>query len=957
MFNNRKNRNRKDASYKNFICALLAFLAMLILISLLLYAFKKPNTTKITDEPKSDYNKGKNNKPATPETTSQHSITTIRNSFDTETNLTASSTLQPSTSTVDSNTTSVLNLFASTTRNISTQTTATNTTSTETSLPIPTTSSTRVVTTEKTRPSAVITTESDNLAPTSSTTVVPTEEATPRTIITNESDNLAPTNSTHVVTTEKTRPSAVITTESDNLAPTSSTTVVPTEEATPRTIITNESDNLAPTNSTHVVTTEKTRPSAVITTEPGNLAPTSSTPETVGTHKILFADSSTSSFDIGEYVSTDTTPAPFEEKICEEAICKRVSSTMLSMMNHENINKCGDYFNKICLNPEESSEDRFLGQMFKNLIHLIDRNHSDGIGFFGDFYHACNNHAHSINRINRIKNLKQIPGRDFSDIVIESILTQSMPFFDVGLNIRNDIFILEMTLPGLSYLKTNIKGWSLREQIKESCFVEIAGSVVDNIVRLNQISSYVDKCIQTEIENYIIQFSQEIEDISKIDDMDFLKNIVPKEETKMNFFEILNIIQENLALYRNVPNSYGKSKSITLHDLNKKYDLDIDWVELFEKLLGKHKVTGDTNILFSDYLNEVFTQLSDKKYNVTEMLNLWYNVEYYKNFVIERHIGNRGLYCMKLTSQLMPEISSYLITNITNKNTEKNSASIENTAKKMMDEIKTSFQIANLGGNSIKLIQEKLDNFNIKGPELFIVEDSKFPPKINETYENQLIEMIRTYKRTIYDKAMNNVTSKILLKFFVSPFDTYPRTFPPFKDIVYQPGYVFDITKDLPNYVILAKKGLPLAQEIFKQIIYNDHPNQLNNEEIIIYKYLNKSSNTENLLGSRYTVEKIECEVEGASEINLNYESLVCDNRAFELVSELFQNEPNDEELPFVNNIPVEENFLTLALQDFCKPNDLADFIADYYNKKLPAPIKIKNMITNSNLFIDTFNC
>ncbi|KAJ8973321.1 hypothetical protein NQ317_019192, partial [Molorchus minor] len=101
------------------------------------------------------------------------------------------------------------------------------------------------------------------------------------------------------------------------------------------------------------------------------------------------------------------------------------------------------------------------------------------------FYSSCVIHESSFNISQRMEN----------ELIIELILTQSMPLFDIGLDIdKNSLYKFQLTLPRMSSFKTSVNGWSLDEQIREECLNKYShtGSGID--VNLDNIYKAVQNC-------------------------------------------------------------------------------------------------------------------------------------------------------------------------------------------------------------------------------------------------------------------------------------------------------------------------------------------------------------------------------------------------------------------------------------------------------------------------------
>ncbi|XP_057670986.1 uncharacterized protein LOC130902738 [Diorhabda carinulata] len=679
---------------------------------------------------------------------------------------------------------------------------------------------------------------------------------------------------------------------------------------------------------------------------------------------------------------------------CLEPVCKRSASSMLAMKNHANqLNYCEDYYSAICHNPHLDNTQKFFKNSLRSIQKSINAAKIDSIRYFNSFFKQCIDYGYSINRISRISGLEGTGANSDVEAIIISILTQSMPFFDVGINILNNKFIFEMTLPGSNYLKTNIKGWSLREQFQENCIAEIANGVSQN-VELDILSNKIDDCINDQTTRYLNDFMMELEPISKLPGMGFLGGVLTKlqnmnpfrgsklqsfnpfgsggknggnsessntGDTKTDLSLILRQVQDSWIIYRKAKNPSMKLKLITLSELTKRYNLGIDWTDVFQELTQR-PIGGDTQIYFSEHLDQIFKIMINNKNNLKEMLDLWYNVQFYKNIVIEKQVGNRVQYCMDLAAQLIPEVSSYVISDL-NKNRKQLYDLVDGVFEDIKQRFEKSLLLANFSSDSIKILKNRIDSISITRPILSSPSSGSQNVgffdywSISGTYQEQLIQLIKHYKKMLFDQVSTNVTGDILLKYFVYAFDTVPKTYPPNREIIYQPGFTDEMADNLPNYVKLAKQGLPLAQQFSKHFIRNDFSPKLDKKDEFIYDEMLKTFDTKYLVDkSKYKIENIDCIVEDVSGKNFKYISVEGDNLAFRLVSDMYLEDPRKIPLPFADYTH-NETFITMALQDFCNANSLADFIGDFYNLNLPAPIKVKNMALNSELFAGTYSC
>uniref|UniRef100_A0A6P7G5C6 Uncharacterized protein LOC114336077 isoform X2 n=1 Tax=Diabrotica virgifera virgifera TaxID=50390 RepID=A0A6P7G5C6_DIAVI len=660
-----------------------------------------------------------------------------------------------------------------------------------------------------------------------------------------------------------------------------------------------------------------------------------------------------------------TSVKPATGNTCEEGVCKRAASVMLAMMNHEDNPKvCDDtqnmdYFSVICDKPGESRNSRFFKSSFRNFYKKLNESTEDSVKFFLEFYESCNKFENSVHRLNRTKALSGTGGADVTETVIKSILAESMPFFDLGLNIVEDEFVFEISLPGVNYLKTKVKGWSVVDQSKDFCIAAEAGTISQDVIELNKRSENINSCIKEITNGYINEFLIEMQELtsSLSSGKDNLEAIVKSGQSSNDLIAILDSIQESWKVYRSDKDPSVKQKMMTLTELSTKYALGFDWIAVLSKVTTG-AIAGDTKVYFSEYLDQPFTTLASKTAGLKDMLDLWYSVQMYKNVVMEKQTGNLGHYCMQLTSELIPELSSHIIYELNNKKEhEELYALVDTLLNNLKTRFENSLEQAKFVTDSYKILGDRINQLQLSRPQAISLTDVSIS-KINGVYQDQLYQLMEHYKKQIYNQVGQTITPEILLKLFVGAFETEPKTYPPNRKIVFQPGFVSDMNKNVPYYIRVAKHGLLLAEQIAKQFIKNDFTD-LASEEATLYEDLFKTLDTKYLVdNSFYTIENVKCQVEDESGNNLKYETIVGDNLAFRLATDTFLEDTSKDTLPFLADYNRNKTFLINALQDFCKPNNVADFIGDFYNKEtIPAPLRIRNMAKNSQLFADTFNC
>ncbi|CAG9854573.1 unnamed protein product [Phyllotreta striolata] len=890
------NRRRKDTSFKSFICALLAFLALLILISLLLWSLGSKSTRSSDLTSASAFSFRNGNKTQTTEATTE--ATTIRPTTKTKGNIVMKTTTE-----------------THTTFNTTTQT-----------------------------PSTTQSVESTAEETTTNTTISKSEKLI--VLITNTTDATF-TDTTDATFTDVTNATFTETTDA-TFTPETNTT---TQQDETSTVQINTTPTTTPTP-TETPSTSVPDVSTTVSEQP------STNPDytSIGEADITLDDLITK--------TPNQVPAPIVPPVpttCNNGVCKRAASSMLATMSHEDkLDKCEDYYKFICEGPQKHDDSAFFRHSFKGFakkIGQVEAASPDHMRFFADFYNSCNRFGDSLDRLRRLDFLKGTEGASLTEAVKTSVLRQTFPFFDIGLNVDRKNFILEITLPGLTYFKTTLDDWSLIQRLQEQCINEQADKIEQYTVELDKISDGIKTCVAEKTEKYVAEFVDEMKKLSVLPGLKFLDDNVKAGTASDDLKEILNAVQDGLAAYRS--SNSKKIKPITLGDLKGKYDFGLDWIEFFKGIMNMAVIDDSTVVYFSENLDGVFNKLVEKKANLKQLVDLWYNLELYKNIVIEKEVDNRGYQCLETVTQLMPEVASFIIAEL-NANKKDLYKEVREIIIGQTVSIYTSFIMANMTESSAKILQDRLPEVRIQHPEVKVIEDSNYAGifDFKDPYPKKLTDLLEHFRKSLFSLYDTPISGEELLKYFINAFATKPQTYPPSRVIAYQPGFLYGKSTKLPTYVKLAKLGLPVVMQLSKHFTKNDFEKPLEDRERKVYEQMEKTFNTEYLMNKiKYTVENIDFEIEDSTGNHLNYDSIFAENMAFRLETDAFEKDENLEYLPFLQDFDRAQSFIVIALQEYCDKNTLPDFIGDYYKRLLPAPIKFRNILKNSEFYSKSFNC
>ncbi|KAG5880994.1 hypothetical protein JTB14_018004 [Gonioctena quinquepunctata] len=325
-----------------------------------------------------------------------------------------------------------------------------------------------------------------------------------------------------------------------------------------------------------------------------------------------------------------------------------------------------------------------------------------------------------------------------------------------------------------------------------------------------------------------------------------------------------------------------------------------------------------------------------KKYDergLVEILQEFSSFQLYRNFF--RVHENKNIFCMDLSQQLMPDIATMIQYELKDPN--ENFLSIYHS-QKIFDEMKeilsNSLENSTLDDSSKEAFQEKLS-------------DLKLGLITSGNTENTWDGYKDVFKDDIFTRE-----DQIIGSFIIDPFreSTLQLT----KDFLLQQFVVlhpvlFDrIRSGNPEYFEVAKLGLLLAQEIAKHFdpsgrLYRSD-DSLSNDAF----YNTLMERTHNLLityylKSDYSFHGRNLRLEPTNgTIMLN--ELIADNTAPVTLDPKY--------------FDVEQIVFIAAAQEFCGKYSAVGFARDLFEgRQLPFPIKIQNMISNSESFSMAFEC
>nr|XP_023028014.1 neprilysin-2-like [Leptinotarsa decemlineata] len=414
-------------------------------------------------------------------------------------------------------------------------------------------------------------------------------------------------------------------------------------------------------------------------------------------------------------------------------------------------------------------------------------------------------------------------------------------------------------------------------------------------------------------------------------------------------------------------NNTDKCASIPINMFNKKYGV-IEWKTFFEGLASK-TFTGNelVEIYNVEFMNGIFSHMKNyDERGLVELLQEFSSFQFYTHFL--RHYNDRTLFCMDLSQQLMPDVTTVILYDV------KGSLQINNSLsnlKKIFDDVKNILKNflseSSLDDDTKSSYEKKLSKLElglIRSGDRNRTHNNYLSLVVTKNYTTNLQNLLKNYRRTLFSFVGNKSSAETLLNFFVGPFTNTPKTFYPSNFVVWHPPLYDEQYFYLSNYLGVAKIGLLLAQEVAKHFdpigrlfrtgdvstSSNDYYSMIiSNTEKILYEYYLKTPYTFHGTSIDFL------SINGSHFIN----EMIADYTAFRISTHYFETNTIRERLPWIfNNITEEQIFIIAAAQEFCGRYSKAEFLRNILEgRRLPFPIKIQNMMSNSPSFSKAFKC
>lgn len=653
---------------------------------------------------------------------------------------------------------------------------------------------------------------------------------------------------------------------------------------------------------------------------------------------------------------------------CNTPICERVTSKMINSMDYS-ADPCEEFYQLVC--GRNIRENGFTGSNFEVLEYYLNTKityrSEKYLQDFKRFYDSCARFSLDFNFLTNLDYIFAVDApmvTDITDLFVEAVLLQAMPFFDVGLVISEteEKFKFSLPIPGVAYLKTRITGWSVFEESADECSENLQSSIGSKVIDIDEMHKKYRACKNELIKQYAQDFEQVMKAVGKITDKE------------MYLTELLDLSQrfiESTVTVRSSQNPGDSFKSMDINELNSKYGI-IDWKLFFEKLTSNKTFTDNEKILVSypahyDFVFEELRKIDKDK--LVSMIQEFIHFQLYRNLASPRHIANKEVYCMNLAHELMPDIVTTIIYEL---NPAKKIFLPTHLTQMMFSDLKRSLgksiEDSKLDATTKEKFGKKLEHLNlglITTGDTNTTRDNYKNLKVRDTFPENVVTLLKNYRKCIFDIVGLKSSPATLLHYFVSPFNTKPVTFYTSNAIVMHPGVFKEVPSGLPEHIRLAKIGFPMAQNIAKH--FDPLGRGLMTDNIktndAYYNELVKQTNEifdQYYIKNPFPFHKSSLKFKPVSSSDYVNE-LIYDNAAFKLVTDyLHKLKKKPINLPWISSgkISLNQSFFIAFAQEFCDDQSEVSFMKELFETKtLPSQIKIRNIISNSPFFGESFKC
>lgn len=620
--------------------------------------------------------------------------------------------------------------------------------------------------------------------------------------------------------------------------------------------------------------------------------------------------------------------------------------------------------------------------------YLNEENKPPFLKKFQNFYESCLNHEVKIDYDNRTHIAKSLLERvgsiildrevesdyNFTKFIADIILHQSLPLFDVGLDMdpNNATFTLKLMLPDQTSL--HLGHWSTLSETKRKCLKEYSRKVDESQekkINITVIYQSFELC-QKNYSDYLDSIT------NSILELDFFTNRSDSEITarvrSIRVFIEMEILSQldDIPTTSNLEESYIKYQFIekSVGQLQEDFP-KIDWEILFAILTNK-TINRETIIHLYDEenLESIFRRISsaeNRKLNNAFLTLLGDNL--FESTVISSHRHSREKYCRDQTKELMPDIVNYLHKVIAEAEIVQKKNEI---IKEMFENLKREFtntlqQRSWLDNASKTSITEKLNDLELVLFETVDIEQERlYLEKVYESidisrgkYQHNYFDLMAFKRRKIFSLMGEPLSPQNVCRTYVDPTKEEPISFHVTNIVCVPFGFYKYIRDDIPPYLIHSKVGFALAKVIGRAFdsIGIDYGVDLANYTRDSYQmFVDRTNVILNLMNPMKFGDKLLFFDlnEGLSESDR-----IADNTAMKLMEHDFPSFEEQAMLPLIpQNFNRQKLFFLHLVQGWCRRISVMDFTVQAHESHvLPPKLRVANILGNSLEFSKTFGC
>ncbi|GJQ83827.1 hypothetical protein Trydic_g5685 [Trypoxylus dichotomus] len=704
-----------------------------------------------------------------------------------------------------------------------------------------------------------------------------------------------------------------------------------------------------------------------------------------------YDDSSASkSSDEGTPVDSNTSNVKFEKVTeCKTKSCTSTISRILSLMDHS-ADPCQDFYQYSCggsSNAEEANYMEDVWHEYRSILSLVKKKGSqmNFLGKFSTFYDSCVNHEKEFLYRNRLQTVKDIVDntgsfiqdnltveRDtFTRLFAKLILLKTFPIMavDIDVDVNTKKYILQITLPNKD-LKSNgiMSDWPTFLEDERNCFLN-GYNRTDKVLELQDVYKSYSNC-RKEFTGYASAIGNVLVEIGPFAGMEAF-NISERINQMLVLFDwdlmsLVNDVEISSIQRVAIRRSNTDYETVKVSDLQKTCDV-IDWLLFFEEITG-NKVTPDMPVQIAFY-NKIQQIMSSFKQTMKSSGSTLYNIllamyatDIYQYSVMPKHKTDRSEYCLRLSAHLFHDVSTYIYVHTAEA---KSINHQEDVLEKifhilqtdLVNGLKASEWLDEDDRSSLAKKAENLKTIFARRSSSCLdkqnLMDKYDKVPIGQNFTRNLMVLMELKGKSQFSLAEKMFSEREMFCHFSKPYDTEPRSFYAAETIAVPYGLLRNMPLDVPGYVLVARAGIHIAQEIARHF------------DPVGIRGLNLNDDTKTeyeRLEARYSFERtriVNKQTVKFESKDLTVNREIADNAALRMVTETYDKLLNNIDLPWIKESFSKEKIMFLAVaQEFCQNINMIDYMLHIYEKPvLPAPMRIEVMLANSRTFSNVFEC